>query len=256
MDPNKLPSRNEVHPTFPPNRYQKGRDFTTQLFGTPVAPRRRPEFRVNLDVSHYDPDEIHISLENNYVVAEGKHYSESEFGYEACEFYRKYPVPEGIESSEISYRITDDGILVITGQALELVKRKDHGNDYRRRSLYDNVEPSQSENKSQQSAVVFEDFKLVGGLKYQLALDVTGYKADELAVRVLGKDLTVQGTQKVESNDGGEKRISTREFTKRYLLPADADVDSVSSRLTKDGKLRIQCVKRRSSDEKLHDQRL
>eukprot|EP00794_Sanderia_malayensis_P020026 gene20026-21989_t len=272
LDPKKLPTRNEVLPTFPPNRYSIGADIGAQVCTTPVAHRRKPHFRVNLDVSHYAPNEVSVKIEERFLIAEGKHFSESDFGFETCEFYRKYPIPEGLKHEDISYRINNDGILIVTGegevvenQKVKHVKRSSdenkkiegaaklvkHQGEEKRHSSYDNVCSDEEDRVQQYASVVnkgmqkvcFGDFKLVNGA-YALLVDAEDYSADDMKVKVIGNEVIVQGIKKSEVTEGNEQRIVHREFKKKYNIPLDANIDHITSRMTGEGQLKIECPKK------------
>lgn len=256
-DPARLPKVNEVQPTFPPNRYSLIPEITAQVCSTPAAVIKKPKFRVNLDVSHYAPNEVIVQVEEGFLMAEGKHFSESDFGFETCEFYRKYPLPDGLDTSDISYKINSDGILLVTGGAITEDQKIRHNtlNDEckalnslrneRRYSVYENnsTEDSRNVEGSRKQSVVFGDFTLVDGTSYVLVVNANGYAPENMKVKVNGKEISVYGTKKVESNEGNEQRVIHKEFTKKFNAPEDADVDSIISRMTKDGHIRIECSK-------------
>ncbi|XP_070795783.1 heat shock protein 30C-like [Pituophis catenifer annectens] len=76
---------------------------------------------------------------------------------------------------------------------------------------------------------------------HQLALDVEGFSAEELTVRLEGRKLTVLGKQEKETvgEDGCLCRES-RQVRKELLLPPDADLESLTCALDPDGHLRVQ----------------
>ena len=257
LNPSKLPKGNEVQSTFPPNRYSIVPEIPAQVCPNPIVATKKPRFRVNLDVSHYAPNEVVVQVEDGFLTAEGKHYSESDFGFETCEFYRKYPLPDGLDSSDISYKINSDGILVVTGGAIteehkikqntlnNECKRSNALQNERRYSSYDNYakEAASKVESSQKQKGGFGDFKLVEGNCYVLLVNVNGYAPEEMKVKVVGKEISVYGTKKVEVNEGNEKRVIHKEFTKKFYVPDDADVESIVSRMTREGHLKIKCSK-------------
>ena len=258
LDPAKLPKGNEVQTTFPPNRYSIVPEIPAQVCPTPLMAAKKTKFRVNLDVSHYAPNEVIVKIEEGFLMAEGKHFSESDFGFETCEFYRKYPLPDGLDSSDITYKINSDGILVVTGGAIdegrkikqnalnEECKTANALRNDKRYSSYDNIAREVSENvgnSKRKHVVGFGDFQLVDGNCYVLLVNVDGYAAENMKVKVIGNEISVNGIKKVESNEGNEKRIIHKEFTKKFNVPNDADIESIVSRMTSDGHLKIECSK-------------
>lgn len=258
LDPTKLPKGNEVQPTFPPNRYSIVPDTSSKICPTPVTAAKKPKFRVNLDVSHYAPNEVIVQFEDGFLTAEGKHFAESDFGYETCEFFRKYPLPEGLDSSDISYKINNDGILVVTGGAVS-ESRKIHQNmlndecktlnalrNDKRYSSYDNIAKEVSKNLEsvkRKKSIGFGEFQLVDGKCFVLLVNVDGFAPQDMKVKVIGKEIVVTGVKKIESNEGNEKRIIHKEFTKKFNVPENGDIESIVSRMTSDGNLKIECSK-------------
>ncbi|XP_065059784.1 uncharacterized protein LOC135687203 [Rhopilema esculentum] len=234
-------------------------EASPQICVTPITAKKKPRFRVNLDVSHYAPNEIIVKFEEGFLIAEGKHFAESDFGYETCEFYRKYPLPEGLDRSDIAYKINNEGVLVVTGGSSnksQIVQRHNSLNDETkaanskrnevRYSSYDNVEkeaPKSLTTTKVRKPVICGDFRLVDDQTYVLMVDAEGYSPEDMKVKVYGKEITINGVKKVEAKEGSERRIFHKEFTKKFNAPPDADIDSIVSRMTQDGNLKIECIK-------------
>ena len=67
-------------------------------------------------------------------------------------------------------------------------------------------------------------------------LDLRGFKAEDIKVQLRGHELAVTGKDK--SEDQGF--YFSRDYSHRVLLPDDADLGSVTSRLSKEGLLIIE----------------
>ena len=67
-------------------------------------------------------------------------------------------------------------------------------------------------------------------------LDLRGFKAEDIKVQLRGRELTVTGKHK--SEDQGF--YFSRDYSHRVLLPDDADLGSVTSRLSEEGLLIIE----------------
>lgn len=113
-------------------------DFLTDVFDRPVVRMRqymRPwrnlnaaardvgstiksdkdKFQVNLDVQHFDPEEISVKTSDGYVVVEGKHEErKDEHGYISRQFKRRYALPEGCNPETVESRLSSDGVLTVT----------------------------------------------------------------------------------------------------------------------------------------------
>ena len=64
--------------------------------------------------------------------------------------------------------------------------------------------------------------------KFAVKLNFSGYAPDKIKVQLRGQELTVTGKQRSEE-DGLQR---SRDYHRRILLPDDADLSSVTSRLS------------------------
>ncbi|CAF0882186.1 unnamed protein product [Adineta steineri] len=72
--------------------------------------------------------------------------------------------------------------------------------------------------------------------KFRVTLDVTGYKPEDLSVKVIGRKLFIDGKQ--ELRDGED--FSTKEMRKTYELPDNASLEHMTSFLTAKGTLVVE----------------
>ena len=80
------------------------------------------EFKVNLNVSQFKPEELQVKVVDNYIVIHGKHEEKSdEQGLVTREFTRKYMLPKACEMETVSSSLSPEGVLTITApkKALE-----------------------------------------------------------------------------------------------------------------------------------------
>ena len=71
-------------------------------------------FEVNLNCSHYKPEEINVKLVDNSLVVEAKHEERLDgHGYISRQFRRRYELPKNIESDKLESKLGVDGILSI-----------------------------------------------------------------------------------------------------------------------------------------------
>lgn len=71
-------------------------------------------FQVSLDVQHFLPNEINVRTENNSVVINAKHLEKpDDHGYISREFTRRYELPDGFKSEDVTSTLSSDGILTI-----------------------------------------------------------------------------------------------------------------------------------------------
>ncbi|KAL6722638.1 hypothetical protein Aduo_017745 [Ancylostoma duodenale] len=78
------------------------------------------KFGVELDVSHFKPEELQVHLEGRDLTIEGKHEEKSEHGFIKRSFIRKWALPEDCDLDAVHTQLTDMGHLCIeapkTGQ--------------------------------------------------------------------------------------------------------------------------------------------
>lgn len=74
----------------------------------------KDKFQVNLDVQHFDPEEISVKTSDGYVVIEGKHEErKDEHGYISRQFKRRYALPEDCNPETVESRLSSDGVLTV-----------------------------------------------------------------------------------------------------------------------------------------------
>uniref|UniRef100_A0A3Q3IN42 SHSP domain-containing protein n=1 Tax=Monopterus albus TaxID=43700 RepID=A0A3Q3IN42_MONAL len=78
------------------------------------------KWRVNLDVAHFAPAEISLSVRDGFLEIAGKHEERpDEHGFIARCFTRKYRLPAETDASKISSTLTVDGILTVEASVPE-----------------------------------------------------------------------------------------------------------------------------------------
>ncbi|RWS17801.1 protein lethal(2)essential for life-like protein, partial [Dinothrombium tinctorium] len=84
--------------------------------GISEVKNEKDQFRVQLDVSHFKPEELTVkTVDGNSIVIEGKHEErKDEHGFISRQFTRRYMLPRDVESEKIESSLTPDGMLVIT----------------------------------------------------------------------------------------------------------------------------------------------
>lgn len=71
-------------------------------------------FQVNLDVQHFQPNEISVKAENNAIIVHAKHAEKrDEQGYIAREFTRRYELPKGYKLDDVISTLSSDGLLTL-----------------------------------------------------------------------------------------------------------------------------------------------
>lgn len=171
------------------------------------------------EVKNYKPNEISLKVEDGKIRVDGKHFSEGEYGTESSEFHRTYVLPESVEPASVSSRISADGVLYI-----EAYK----------------TPPKETEVALVGSSPTSGDVAKIDDKKFTVTLDVSSFSPEEVVVKVLNNELTVRARHESESHG----HFTSRQFNRHFVLPKDVDMDSVVSKLGKDGRLHIEATRR------------
>ncbi|XP_012270087.1 protein lethal(2)essential for life [Orussus abietinus] len=72
--------------------------------------------------------------------------------------------------------------------------------------------------------------------KFQVTLDVQQFAPEEVSVKVVGKNIVVEGKHEEKEDEHG---WISRQFVRKYMVPEQCDIDEVKSMLSSDGVLSI-----------------
>jgi len=76
----------------------------------------RPHFRVRLDVRQFEPNEVHVQHDGDYVQVSGRHEERHpQHGYISREFRRRYELPEDVDPDNLTCSWHPDHVLIIKG---------------------------------------------------------------------------------------------------------------------------------------------
>ncbi|XP_014270802.1 alpha-crystallin A chain [Halyomorpha halys] len=74
----------------------------------------KTEFKVNLDVQQFKPEELKVKVVEDYLVIEGKHEERSdEHGFISRQFTRRYKIPQNVDQEAIESNLSSDGVLTL-----------------------------------------------------------------------------------------------------------------------------------------------
>ena len=142
-----------------------------------------------------------MDVDSEKITLHGQHRSDSEDGFENSEFKKVIKLPEGVDPATVTSRaIQGGGVLLLEG-----IKR------------------------------VEEKAKVDDG-KFTVKLDLHGFNSQDIKVQLRGRELTITGKSKSEESG----LYLSRDYSRRILLPNDANLGSVTSRLSKEGLLTIE----------------
>lgn len=72
--------------------------------------------------------------------------------------------------------------------------------------------------------------------KFQVTLDVQQFDPEEISVKVVGKNVVVEGKHEEKQDEHG---WISRQFVRKYLVPEQCDIEELKSSLSSDGVLTI-----------------
>uniref|UniRef100_A0A672IBA8 SHSP domain-containing protein n=1 Tax=Salarias fasciatus TaxID=181472 RepID=A0A672IBA8_SALFA len=89
--------------------------FVPHIAGSVHQPSQKiPKWRVGMDVAHFSPSEISVSLKDEFLEVKGKHGERpDEHGFIARCFIRKYRLPAEVDATKITSTLSADGILTV-----------------------------------------------------------------------------------------------------------------------------------------------
>ena len=82
--------------------------------------------------------------------------------------------------------------------------------------------------------------------KFMVTLDVQQFSPDEINVKVQDKSVIVEAKHEEKEDEHG---WISRQFVRKYIIPAQCDIDKVESRLSSDGVLTITAPRKRQQTE-------
>ncbi|KAF3429016.1 hypothetical protein E2986_10393 [Frieseomelitta varia] len=87
--------------------------------------------------------------------------------------------------------------------------------------------------------------------KFQVILDVQQFKPEEINVKIVDKFVVVEGKHEEKQDEHG---WISRQFSRRYMIPEQCDIDQVTSSLSSDGVLNI--IAPRKDKPKVQNERI
>lgn len=88
--------------------------------------------------------------------------------------------------------------------------------------------------------------------KFQVSLDVQQFAPEEMSVKVVGKNVVVEGKHEEKQDEHG---WISRQFVRKYIVPEQCDIDQLKSSLSSDGILMIT-VPRKEIDPTSKNERI
>ncbi|XP_065662947.1 uncharacterized protein LOC124810926 isoform X2 [Hydra vulgaris] len=107
-----------------PDSYEQDQGRELQINET-----EKKGFKITVDVQCFSTDEIIIALKDGRLFINAKHYFKTEFGFEFYQMHRSYPLPKGVQKSDLFTKISKDGVLEITCMPETLILKTDENLD-------------------------------------------------------------------------------------------------------------------------------
>uniref|UniRef100_A0A6V7KZE4 SHSP domain-containing protein n=1 Tax=Bracon brevicornis TaxID=1563983 RepID=A0A6V7KZE4_9HYME len=83
--------------------------------------------------------------------------------------------------------------------------------------------------------------------KFQVSLDVQQFEPEEINVKVVGRNVVVEGKHEEKQDEHG---YISRQFTRKYLIPEQCEIDQLQSNLSSDGVLTISAPRKKALEDK------
>ncbi|KAH7703621.1 Protein HSP-17 a [Aphelenchoides avenae] len=89
-------------------------------FGEGVGPAQSDsaeEVHVQIDVSHFRPEDLKVNVVDDWIVIEGRHEQKADkYGQIERNFVRKVKLPSGVKPEDVTSDLSVDGILTVQAE--------------------------------------------------------------------------------------------------------------------------------------------
>ncbi|KAL0124467.1 hypothetical protein PUN28_006363 [Cardiocondyla obscurior] len=83
----------------------------------------KDDFRVVLDVQHFNPEEIDVKIVDKHLVVTAKHEDKrDDHGWVSRQFVRRYQLPDDIHVDQLTSQLSSDGLLTIAAPKMHTLK--------------------------------------------------------------------------------------------------------------------------------------
>ncbi|KAK9498835.1 hypothetical protein O3M35_003391 [Rhynocoris fuscipes] len=94
--------------------FRPWRSLSVEDSGVPAIHSDPKEFRVNLDVQQFKPEELNVRIADGFIVVNGKHEERTDqHGFVSRQFTRRYKIPEEVDPNAFVSNLSSDGVLSI-----------------------------------------------------------------------------------------------------------------------------------------------
>ncbi|CAF1007173.1 unnamed protein product [Adineta steineri] len=175
------------------------------------------------DLNQFAPEDIAIQVNDTMLKVTALKQERDGRGSTHREFRREIGLPDGAEPKNLTNTLSGEGILTIQIPVRDY--RPPLTPTYQTQSF--NL-PSNINNNS--------SFAVRDNQQLKLTFDLSGYKPDDVSVKVNDNVLKVQAAH-VESTSGNQ---INREYMREYVLPDWVDVDNLRAKMSEDSTLTVE----------------
>ena len=177
-----------------------------QQTGVSIRQQRQDEGPIKiacLRLNLYKPEEVTVDVDDEKITLHGQHRTEAPDGFESREFKKLVKLPDIVDPRTVMVRTLHGGKVLLLLANRRVEERADRK-----------------------------------GGKFVVKVDLSGFKPEEIKVQLRGNEMTITGEHTSDADESGFPL--SRDYSRRILLPRDVDLDTVTSRLSKEGLLTIE----------------
>lgn len=223
-----------AYPTAPNREMAQSSDMSPKAKVT----YDQDKFQVEFAVQDYTPEELSIKTEGDVLIVLAKHETKAESGqsFVSKQFEQRFSLPSGVKIEKIASSLSKDGILTVSAPrenlAISSFQQKGAIENKAGQVFSQSDEAKRSEGLPQPKVSYDDD-------KFQISLDVTSYKPEDLDVKVEGNSIIITAKQEIQEPGGTRTRV----FEQKFSLPSGVKAELVKSSLTREGVLMITAPK-------------
>jgi len=223
-----------AYPTVPDRAMAQSSDMSPKAKVSYDADK----FQVEFNVQDYTPEELSIKTEGDVLIVLAKHETKAESGqsFVSKQFEQRFSLPSGVKIEKIASSLSKDGILTVSAPrenlAISSFQQKGAIENKAGQVFSQSDEAKRSEGLPQPKVSYDDD-------KFQISLDVTSYRPEDLDVKVEGNSIIITAKQEIQEPGGTRTRV----FEQKFSLPSGVKAELVKSSLTREGVLMITAPK-------------
>jgi len=189
---------------------------------------------VEFNVEDYTPEELSIKTEGDVLIVLAKHETKAASGqsFVSKQFEQRFSLPSGVKIEKIASSLSKDGVLTVSAPRENLAISSGAIENKTGQVFSQSEEAKRSEGLPQPKVSYDDD-------KFQISLDVTSYRPEDLDVKVEGNSIIITAKQEIQEQGGTRTRV----FEQKFSLPSGVKAELVKSSLTREGVLMITAPK-------------